>query len=458
MERLLKSITDEVIIRHYQHNIQTLISKGIIKSYPTRNRRIKNIGPAETRLLELCLHLPYLLKAIDTRMVYSESRSTSDMMDDIYYARHIDETKPIYLNFYETSRCSQIEGEEYLEAASRILKQNTAHILRISFIEKRILNVQTNEPLKPKTVISLLQLFYRLIQDKTNSNIEPVINLLNAFAQEDMDTANEILISLLGTQAMRNYLLDTYLTIFEEQDKRQLNTIQNKMQNYIDNMEEMRRLYADALKKYQELNERARFYELNPQNTDTEVLKKYLSKTPYITEIARADLQSLRFDYEAPLLYYSKSVVQKLKDTTNSAQKAKVYEIFLTDRFQMYTRCALILNVDTFVLTRYEIGNSNEFYRHPHVDRYGCFGNHIDAIQDWAKHKDYLGVLEQMSAMVLNLNFTDSIVINNMIENIYEHPDKPSFFDKKTNKFISFNAITEILKEEENGTSQTERE
>ena len=86
MERLLKSITDEVIIRHYQYNIQTLISKGIIKSYPTRNKRIKNIGPAETRLLELCLHLPYLLKAIDTRMVYSESRSTSDMMDDIYYA------------------------------------------------------------------------------------------------------------------------------------------------------------------------------------------------------------------------------------------------------------------------------------------------------------------------------------------------------------------------------------
>ena len=63
-----------------------------------------------------------------------------------------------------------------------------------------------------------------------------------------------------------------------------------------------------------------------------------------------------------------------------------------------------------------------------------------------------------MSAMVLNLNFTDSIVINSMVDLIHSDPDKPSFFDKETKEFISFNDITKILKEEKDGIPQTEKE
>lgn len=459
MEKVLKSINDEMTIRYYLHNAQTLVSKGILDHYPERYRQINSMEPAGRRLFVLCLHLPYLLKAMDTKIIYSEPSSSIAMKDDIHDARHLENTKVIYLNFYATSRCSQIEGEEYLEAASKILKQNPSHILRISLIEKRILNVQTNEILETKTVISLLRLFYQLIQAQyANSNIEPVINLLNALAQEDMDTANEILISLLGTQVMKDYLLDTVLTIFEENDKRQINETYNSMQNCIDNMESLKKRYTDILKSYQILNERAQFYEANPQNTDTKIIKKYLSKTPYIKEVYKYDAQTLKLIYEAPMLYYSKTVVQKLRDATLSDKKAEVYDIFLNDRFIMYTRCALLLDIYTFRLTQSYIGSSDELYGHPHIDSYGCFGNHIDAIRDWAERKDYLGVLEQMSAMVLNLNFTDSIVINSMVEIIHSSPDKPSFFDKETKEFISFNDITKILKEEKNGIPQIEKE
>jgi hypothetical protein len=459
MEKVLKSINDEMTIRYYLHNAQTLVSKGILDLYPERHKRIKSMDPAGRSLFVLCLHLPYLLKAMDAKIMYSEPSSSIDMKDDIHNARYLENTKFIYLNFYATSRCSQIEGEEYLEAASKILKQNPSHILRISLIEKRILNIQTNEILETKTVISILRLFYQLIQAQyANSNIEPVINLLNALAQEDMDAANEILISLLGAQVMKGYLLDTVLTIFEENDKRQINETYSSMQNCIDNMESLKKQYTDILKSYQILNERAQFYEANPQNTDTKIIKKYLSKTPYIKEVYKYDAQTLKFVYEAPMLYYSKTVVQKLRDTTLSDKKAEVYDIFLNDRFTMYTRCALLLDIYTFRLTQSYIGSSDELYGHPHIDNYGCFGNHIDAIRDWAERKDYLGVLEQMSAMVLNLNFTDSIVINSMVDIIHSDPDKPSFFDKETKEFISFNDITKILKEEKDGIPQTEKE
>ena len=63
-----------------------------------------------------------------------------------------------------------------------------------------------------------------------------------------------------------------------------------------------------------------------------------------------------------------------------------------------------------------------------------------------------------MSAMVLNLNFTDGIVIGDLIENIKHYPDIPSFYDKQTETFVSFNEILKIKEEENNAALETERE
>jgi hypothetical protein len=457
MEKYLISTEDYPTYAFYQSQFQRLVDAGAIDNAPLELSKLKSIVNLDKKsFLKLTYSLPYIDNAITKRIKCLEVPDKLQLEKQTEAVKEFENT--IFVHFLITTRPLKIEREEYLEAASKLLKQSDDHILRISFIDKHTLNIQSNQTLEFKTILKLQQLFYQIIKEYTNENIKDTIDFLNAIATNDLNTANEILIAKLGSKIIKSRMLDGQLKVFNNQHQRVINELKDKQQDLQDTLENYRQTYARKLQKYNEVNELLLYYENNPSTTDTTILKKYLEVNPYIQNIAVLNNTTLAFYYEAPILYYSKTIVKNLKNKTTVQIKQDIYDIFLNDRFQLYTRCSLTLEIDRFLIEASSVGNNNEFYRHPHIDSYRCFGNHLDTIKQWAKNKDYIGVLEQMSAMVLNLNFTDGIVIGDLIENIKHYPDIPSFYDKQTETFVSFNEILKIKEEENNAALETERE
>ena len=71
-------------------------------------------------------------------------------------------------------------------------------------------------------------------------------------------------------------------------------------------------------------------------------------------------------------------------------------------------------------------------------------------IQKWIQNRDYIGCFEQIISMAMNLNFTDSTVIEKLYENLTDSDlaEVVCFKDKATGIFYSFQEIYEHTREE----------
>ena len=124
--------------------------------------------------------------------------------------------------------------------------------------------------------------------------------------------------------------------------------------------------------------------------------------------------------YIAPLIYFADYPAEKmLKSPYYDPEFKEVVKIILSRKYELYAQCKMNFNTHDFSLHSCGRCTTNPNYiDHPHISRFNCFGNHRPAIGQAAETADYISAIEQITQAVLNINFYDACVVEEMITHL----------------------------------------
>lgn len=293
------------------------------------------------------------------------------------------------------------------------------------------------------TKIKLLQ--YAVLKGRGYEIDDMLIDFVTAFDEQDINKINEAIRTIARSEKYTSLQMNNVIKMFEREFTSQITSLENINTDYADrilNYENKITELAAAIRKNADLIE---LYIAKAENKadDFALLRKYLIKHPYIKEVTVGQDNNILLYYEAPMLYYHEYTIEKIRRNQNDFGK-KICDLFLERRYQLYTRCRLSFKPETFYLSSpMSIGNNDRLIQHPHIDRFSCLGNHRTEVQNAARTGDYIAAIDQISQAVLNLNFTDSCVIREMMYNLNDHRDLPTWYDTETNSFVSLDEIFE---------------
>ena len=173
---------------------------------------------------------------------------------------------------------------------------------------------------------------------------------------------------------------------------------------------------------------------------------EFIIKNPYIADIECISSHRLSIYYKAPIKYFEKNIMNIL---LNKYPDNDFLKILQQDKYELWTECTIILDTYTFQIKPDSSLATIDYIGHPHLHEYSCVGNHPDEIAEWIKNNDYIGALEQISYMVMELNLADTVVFKNLCTLLKRDASKRTFMNKQTKEFKSYSEIIKEMKNEE---------
>ena len=316
-----------------------------------------------------------------------------------------------------------------------------------------IVNVWT----QPDQTTALLQIFLNMIE--TGEGLDNDVSSIAAAIHKNTDIgrANRIYHAMTNTPELaKTRTVNAINDVFKEIKNGRVNNIKGNIENINYRLNELQNDYSNYLSNKRNLLEELDRIKASP-DIETDDIVNYILKTKYIKKVTEATSgRGLSLYYEAPMLYYDDDVIQHIRHSYDDEVQF-IFDAFLERRYQLYTRCEVIFYPEDFRVNNMSIGHRNEnnyYIGHPHIDRFGCFGNHGEAIQDWAETGDYIGAITQVTAAVLNLNFTDGTVIGDLIDTLMDR-DIPTWYDTETGAVLTTDELRiELEQEDENGETE----
>lgn len=330
---------------------------------------------------------------------------------------------------------------KFLEAAQEEMKQEDNHFLRIFTLNNWLFAVTTKlltEENLCKLYLLKLKLFEHLNKYKTNY----ATDYFNAFLNKDLDLLAEVLDNIQEDKKLKNIYYDSIIKVFSKPKEIKIHNYKDNISNYRQDIERRKNEIANLSQRISSLSLQLTALVNKEEQNDSEIIKKYIMKSPYIEKIEIIGDAKIALFYKAPLLYYDDYIIEKtLPHYYGFSQD--VLKVFLNHEYELIARCCISFDLIDFSITTYEnLGNSHDCIRHPHIDRYNCFGNHEDTLEEPAENNDYLGALEQITQGVLNLNFTDSCVIEEMLYNLENNSHHMICWkNKETGVMLSTNEV-----------------
>lgn len=426
----------------------------IIKNLPEVPSYSHQVSNADKPIFELS-KLAYAIEKIVLPLCYEyllrfkRNLSKNQIIEDLFIRSHqiglvIYYTKEENFMIPETEDPVKNWSPKALPAMAENLKQNRNNKITLHFIFNKLV-VQTNSAPTFETFIKLKILEFTLLKPVLESPvIEKLIDLYKALLDNDVTTFNNILNELIDLKEIKRRKYIGLQNQFKSDKETRLNQLKNRISNIRKTISD----YEKALHTYfKDLKDNLHEYNVIEQqedNFDFDILLNYLIKHPYLTNIEQYDDHRLILTFENPINYFDVSLG---KQTTRHYRELKRFaaETLMNPRFTVWVTCKIVFNTRTFEVQRYRTSNGPKYYAHPHINEYGCFGNHDREIQKWIDNLDYIGAIEQISAACQNLNFTDSIVLSTFTETIKDYSHIPSFFDNEKQKFVTFNEIKNEL-------------
>lgn len=345
----------------------------------------------------------------------------------------------------KTENFKEHKDINYLEGAQSLLRENY-QFLKIFTTYSDTLFVYTNKHLTWEQLTKIKALEYSYMQTKGYSINNILIELMNAFVNNNCDMINECLTNLKNSKIIDNKKFEQIVKAFDYKNTRKIDTLKSSIQSRNDLILEFENRIATEATLIREENERLE-YMLNKKVNEEErlIIKSYLMNHPYIKEVKNAGRGKLTLYYEAPILYFEDYVIERIIKNANITEK-KILNAFIDRRYTLYTRCRLLFYTEDFNLSvEGGLGANENFIGHPHIDRYGCLGNHRTEVRKTAQTNDYICAFDQITQAVLNLNFTDSCVINRMYETLQLYDDRPTWYDNEEHKFITTRELLERM-------------
>ena len=441
-------------------NTLFMITNSNITSILPQIRSLYNVSTnydyyAETRefihlihQLERLFYINDLNKENTINILY---RNT-DFSTMVYHLTNIEqENQPTFIvnisprTRYDETRLTR-EGLTHLEAAETTLKDNDNNQFLKIYTYKKGLFVYTNKQPSLKTIIQLKLLQWSIFKDQIETPVKEVTSLLQALIAEDIESINNTIeainkLPILST-IKYNELKEMFKPDYRAQKNRLIDQKNQKEQMYI----EYENKLSELITQINTLNENILDMELKENKVeDNTPLIKYLSNHPYIKDIQKKNSKQVSLYFEAPILYFDDYIIEKLLPNKTGADK-RILKVFLDNKYELMTRCLINFRPSDFSVNLDCVGNDN-FIGHPHIDRFSCFGNHTIAIREAAATANYFGAIEQISQAVLNINFTDSCVVNEMLRTLRREPFRKTWRSKETQVLLSTDEILEIYNE-----------
>ena len=316
-----------------------------------------------------------------------------------------------------------------------------------------IVNVWT----QPDQTTALLQIFLSMIE--TGEGLDNDISSMVAAIHKNTNIgeANRIYHAITNTPELaKARTVSAINDVFKDMKNSRVDHIKSNIENINYRLNELQNDYSNYMSNKRNLLEELDRIKASP-DIETDDIVNYILKTKYIKKVTKSSNgHGLALYYEAPMLYYDDDVIQHIRHSYDDEVQF-IFDAFLERRYQLYTRCEVLFYPEDFRVNNMSIGHRNEnnyYIGHPHIDRFGCFGNHGEAIQDWAETGDYIGAITQVTAAVLNLNFTDGTVIGDLMDTLMDR-DIPTWYDTETGAILTTNELRlELEQEDENGETE----
>lgn len=351
---------------------------------------------------------------------------------------------------FDESRIAPLRDIKYLPAAEQMYSSNSRHFIKI-FTYEKVFCIYSNKDLTLKQLaeLKLLQ-WWTLFKKEIETPDTLLFDYLKAVANEDIKVLNETLNKAFQHPIITEYKNRTIKKLFTSCKNKRIKKIENDIIYTDEAYKDYINRASETATKLAALQEELLALNLNKEDdSEGEMILKYLRKHPYVESYKKSETSdALILKYKAPILYYDPYVIEKYIKNTHDPKRKAIYKTFLDNKYELMTQCEIIFDTTNFNIARNAIGHT-PLFGHPHIDRFSCFGNHIMAISEAALNYNYFGAFEQITQAVLNLNFTDSAVINEMMANlIHNYPNMLTWRNKKTGAMLSTNEITEIYYEE----------
>lgn len=420
-----------------------------INEYIPKNisKRCRSVSPNDLGYLTKFTHKIDCINCIDndTYAVLIHMCSRKELMKSaVRGEKYPENTIGIYIN--EEAGTHFIEEDfpniRRMPAAERNLKQTPSHFLRIFKCNaNHVLYVWTNKALQPETIYKLKQLQNAIDNNYLKKPKTYVTDFYKALVNNDIEALNKALKEFEESDYVKEYAIRIFQECMTYNITNKITKLENDLEYFRSSIQQYESEIMEATAKIRENNEQIEYLKNKDQKEDIKLLYRYLQKHPYIKHFKPNNNGTLEFQYNAPLLYFNEYALDKLiKNRTGKAKE--ILEIIKSKKYTLWTRCALQLNTETFRVYIID-SEKNEFFPHPHIERYHCFGNHNQAISESALSGDYIGAIEQMSQAVLNINFYDTCVVNRMIEDLESYANSKTWIKEETGELISLNEIRE---------------
>ena len=411
------------------HTIEDAIGmRSVIDEMLTKVKRISNeyeiyqYWHASYGLLPLNTLLMFMM-ALDEDITESQPFRGRYMSGDSYNFRNrtTDSSEMsigLWMNYEAGTHFSEADypDAKYLISAQEYLKQTPQHFLRIFTVpHNNLLYVWTNKELTPDTLYKLYMLLLSLYPPKEKL----IIDFIDYLIKNDVEGARKLLSDYLNSDILMQKEYEKFRKSLISNQRSKIKSLESKITSCRNDIDAYENNIARLAVSIREYSEEIEFLKTQDSEEEHKLFFKHINRVPYIHSY---DLMgtSLTLYYYAPLLYFADYPAERmLKSMRLDDDRKKIIKIILGRKYELMTQCGITFNTHTFQTTSEgSINKIDGILQHPHIARFHCFGNHRQAIGASAETADYIGALEQITQAVLNVNFYDSCVIDEMLRTI----------------------------------------
>lgn len=319
------------------------------------------------------------------------------------------------------------ENFRYLEAFSKALTATEpGYTIHVFFDEatRQILMI-TNHKHGPTwyQLLAVKKLMYvsETLSFRNNCNeefIEMYLELLDALLNEDSEAFHKVTTDLFEVPSIKQMKYNFITELKINSRAGQIEHILNEMARQKDAIKQYNEQIISGVNRLKNMEiEYTILVAAEEDKGDLEGLKKHLLNNPYITDVSKYDTHRIVLTYDAPLIYYDEDILNTLINSSNfTGKQRKILTAIKTKQYRLWSSCNILLDLNTVKMSTYS--KEKTYFPHPHIEKYGCFGTHNAALQQWVSSKNYIGMIDQVTATAINLNFADGTVVTNMLRDL----------------------------------------
>ena len=332
----------------------------------------------------------------------------------------------------------------YLDGAAEALKTDPKKFMKVFHRadNPNLLFIWTNKVLKPSQYFKA-----KVLQNQLNKNNLEHFNeytelIYKAFEANDLNALNTAFETFFESDYIKEKEYKNFIRAFTNNRTNRKSQLEQRIKEAYNKIKDYENLIANEGSRIEGLN-RKLFAVMYNKKTDEEIreLYNYLNKHRNITGFD-INVDNIILSFRAPIVYYTDYAIEKImKHYLEVAIHYKVLKLFLERKFELITDCRIAFYPSNFAIEAYYRSNEDEeIIGQPHIDQYGCLGNHREAINESAETEDYIGAIEQINQAVMNMNFYDACVANHLLkeltsENVFDV--KHTWMDKETGEMVT---------------------